>query len=70
MLHIKKCFKVRLRGKSFSLDPFEEKHVVFTTKESVAEVWHKRLGHYHYEGLVKMQKMKIGKDLPVLEVYS
>ena len=63
-------FKVRMRGKSFSLDPFEEKHVVFSAKESVAEVWHKRLGHYHYEWLVKMQKMKIFKDLPFLEVHS
>jgi len=30
-------FKVRMRGKSFSLDPFEEEHVVFSAKESVAE---------------------------------
>uniref|UniRef100_M1B1W5 Retrovirus-related Pol polyprotein from transposon TNT 1-94-like beta-barrel domain-containing protein n=1 Tax=Solanum tuberosum TaxID=4113 RepID=M1B1W5_SOLTU len=36
-------FKVRMRGKSLSLDPFEEEHVVFSAKESVAEVWHKRL---------------------------
>jgi len=25
-------FKVRMRGKSFSLDPFEEEHVVFSAK--------------------------------------
>ena len=56
MLHIKKCFKVRLRGKSFSLDPFEEKHVVFSAKESVAEVCHRDSDTITMKGWLKLKK--------------
>lgn len=30
-------FKVKMKGKSFSLDPIEEEHLVFSAKESVPE---------------------------------
>ncbi|XP_070004099.1 uncharacterized protein [Nicotiana sylvestris] len=63
-------FKVKMRGKSFSLDPREEKQMVYSTKENVAELWHKRLRHYHYQGLVKMQKLKMVENLSDLEVNS
>jgi len=45
-------FKVKMRGKSFTLYPLEEKQTAFTVKESVTEIWHKRLGHYHHQGLL------------------
>ena len=41
----------------------------FFSKRKCCRSMHKRLGHYHYKGLVKMQKMKIVKDLPILEVH-
>ena len=44
--------------------------MLYSTKENVAELWHKRLGHYHYQGLVKMQKLKMVESLPDLEANS
>jgi predicted aspartyl protease len=60
-------FKVKMRGKSFTLNPLEEKQTAFTVKESVTEIWHKRLGHYHHQGLLLLQTKKLVRDLPMLE---
>ena len=40
-------FKVKMRYKSFSFDPIEEKQVAYSTEENVTQKWHKRLGHCH-----------------------
>jgi len=37
--------KVEMKGKSFALNPMEEEHMTFKFKESVIEIWHKRLRH-------------------------
>lgn len=63
-------FKVKMEGKSFSLDPFEKEQMLYSTKENVTKLWHKRLGHYHYQGLVKMQKLKMVESLPDLATNS
>lgn len=63
-------FKVQMRGKTFSLDPVQEEQVAYLTKEDVAELWHKRLGHYHYPGLLKIQKSEMVKHMPEFEVNS
>uniref|UniRef100_A0A0V0GMQ0 Putative ovule protein n=1 Tax=Solanum chacoense TaxID=4108 RepID=A0A0V0GMQ0_SOLCH len=59
-----------MRGKSFSLYPFEEEQMLYSTKQNVAELWHKKLGHYHFQGLVKIQKLKMVESLPDLEENS
>ncbi|KAL4020423.1 hypothetical protein IC575_019199 [Cucumis melo] len=43
-------FKVKMKGKSFSLNPLEEKQSVFALKEDETQLWHKRVGHYHHQG--------------------
>ena len=63
-------FKVKMRGKSFSLDPLEEEQIAFPAKENIVELWHKRLGHYHYQGLLKMQKSEMVEGFPEFEVIS
>lgn len=57
-------FKVKMVGKSFSLNPLEEEQTAFQVKESVTEVWHKRLGHYHHEGLLRIKSKRMANDLP------
>ena len=59
-----------MRGKSFSLDPLKEEQIAFPAKENIAELRHKRLGHYHYQGLLKMQKSEMVEGLPEFEVIS
>ena len=60
-------FKVKMRGKSFTLNPLEEEQAAFPTKESAIEIWHMRLGHYNHQGLLLLQTKKLVRDLPVLE---
>ena len=60
-------FKVKMRGKSFTLNPLEEEQAAFPTKESATEIWHKRLDHYHHQGLLLLQTKKSVRDLLVLE---
>ena len=47
-----KMFEVKMVRRSFSLNPTQEEQSAFLTKESLSKVWHKRLGHYHYQGLL------------------
>ena len=42
-----KILQVRMKGKSFSFFPTEEEHTAYSTKTSITETWHKRLGHCH-----------------------
>ncbi|RVW77853.1 hypothetical protein CK203_054313 [Vitis vinifera] len=42
-----KVFRVKMRYKSFSLDPTEEEQAAYSTEEDVTQKWHKRLGHCH-----------------------
>jgi len=52
-----------MKGKSFSLNPMEERHMAFKSKESDTEIWHKRLRHFHHWGLLQMQSKKLVKGL-------
>ena len=59
----KYLFKVEMKGKSFSLNLMEEEHMTFKSKESVTEIWHKRLGNFHHRGLLQMQSKKLVEGL-------
>ncbi|GMI94896.1 hypothetical protein HRI_003159000 [Hibiscus trionum] len=60
-------FKVKIKGKSFALNPLEEEQTAFPIKENITEVWHKRLGHYHHQGLLQMKFKMMANDLPELD---
>jgi len=60
-------FRIKMQGKSFSLNPMEEEQIAFPSQSSVAETWHKRLGHFHHRALLYMQKKGLAKGLPPLE---
>jgi len=59
-----KILQARMRGKIFSFLPFEEKHTTFSTKLNDIEVWHKRLGHYHQQGMFNIKKHDAVKGAP------
>lgn len=64
-------FKVKMRGRSFYLNILDEEQIVHSAaKENVVELWHKRLIHYHYQGILKMQKLKMVENLLNLKVSS
>lgn len=44
----KDIFKVKMRGRSFSLNPLEDEQISFQMQENVTDLWHKRLGLYHH----------------------
>ncbi|KAA0061160.1 Retrovirus-related Pol polyprotein from transposon TNT 1-94 [Cucumis melo var. makuwa] len=57
-------FKVKMKGKSYSLNPLEEEQSVFALKEDVTQLWHKRVDHYHHQEL--LQLMELALDFPKL----
>jgi len=52
-----------MKGISFSLDPFQEEQIL-------PKLWHKRLGHYYFQGLLKMQKFEMVRYLTDFEIIS
>ncbi|KAL4387584.1 hypothetical protein GQ457_09G023340 [Hibiscus cannabinus] len=58
-----KMFEVEMKGRSFSLNPMQEEQSTFLAKESIIMLWHKRLGHYHHQGIVKMNSESMVIDL-------
>ena len=60
-------FKVKMRAKSFALNLIEEEHIVFAINRSNEELWHKKLGHFHYVVLMYMQKHNLVRGVPRLE---
>jgi hypothetical protein len=63
----KDIFKVKMRGKTFALNPLEEEQIAFQMKENVTDLWHKRLGHYHHQGLLQLKSKEMANDLPELD---
>jgi transposase InsO family protein len=63
----KDIFKVKMRGKSFALNPLEEEQIAFQMKENVTDLWHKRLGHYHHQGLLQLKSKEMANDIPELD---
>jgi len=39
----KEIFKVKMKKKSFALNPFKEEQIIFSIKENMIELSHKRL---------------------------
>ena len=64
----REVLRVKIRGKSFSFDPTEEKNVAYYTQANLTELWHKRLGHCHLERMLKIQKNDMSPGVPTLSV--
>ena len=62
----KDIFKVRMKGKSFALYPLMEEQIAFPENGNVTNLWHKRLGHYHYQGLLQIKSKEMVNGLPEL----
>ncbi|KAL5758669.1 hypothetical protein ACOSP7_021280 [Xanthoceras sorbifolium] len=45
-----------MKGKSFALNLLEEEQTAFQIKENIIDLWHKRLGLYHHQGLLPFPK--------------
>ena len=56
-------FKVKMRAKSFSLNLMEDEQIAFSSTISNAELWHRRLEHFHHVGLLYMQKHNLVKGV-------
>ncbi|KAL4312146.1 hypothetical protein GQ457_01G025590 [Hibiscus cannabinus] len=59
-----KMFEVEMKWRSFSLNPIHEEQSNFLAEESTIMLWHKRLGRYHHQGIVKMKSKIMAIDLP------
>ncbi|RVX14765.1 hypothetical protein CK203_011848 [Vitis vinifera] len=48
----KYVFKIKMRGKSFALNLLEEEQTAVFQENNVTTLWHKRLGHFHHNGVL------------------
>nr|KYP38814.1 Retrovirus-related Pol polyprotein from transposon TNT 1-94 [Cajanus cajan] len=60
-------FKVKMKGKNFSLDLMEEVQAAVSSTINVTELWHKRMGHFNHVALLNMKKDNIVEGLASLE---
>ena len=60
-------FKIKMRNNSLSLDPMEEKQAAYPVVGNNAEIWHKRLGHFHHTTILNMQRKVLVHGIPHLE---
>lgn len=63
----KEIFSIKMRGKSFSLDPMKEEQAAYPATVNSTEVWHKRLGHFHHAAVLNMQRKELAQGLPHLD---
>ncbi|RVW77275.1 E3 ubiquitin-protein ligase UPL3 [Vitis vinifera] len=63
----KDVFKIKMRGKSFALNLLEEKQNTVSQENNVTTLWHKRLGHFHHNGVLYMKKNQLAVGLLDLE---
>ncbi|XP_022927115.1 uncharacterized protein LOC111434054 [Cucurbita moschata] len=54
----KDLFNVKMKGKSFALNP-----TAFISRAGATGTWHKRLGHFHHRGLFQIQSKKLVEEL-------
>ena len=60
-------FRIKMKWKSFVLNPLEEEQIVSLVNEKTIDLWHKRLGHYHHKGLLQMKAKELVSGLPNLD---
>ena len=63
----KDVFKIKMRGKRYVLNLLEEQQVDVSQENNVTTLWHKRLGHFHHNGVLYMKKNQLAVGLPDLE---
>nr|GMC71501.1 Retrovirus-related Pol polyprotein from transposon RE1 [Ipomoea batatas] len=56
-------FSVKMKDKSFCLDWYETEFKAYPCVVSQAELWHKKLWHFHYSTLEYMQKKEIVRGM-------
>ena len=54
-------FKIKMKGKIFSLDLMEEAQAAVSSPISATELWHKRLGHFNHVALLYVKKIILWK---------
>lgn len=59
-------FKVKMRAKSFALDPLEEEQAAFSATKVNAEIWHKRLGYFNHKAVINLQRNELAQGLSCL----
>ena len=63
----KNVFKIKMRGKSFALNLLEKEQAAVSQENNVTALWHKRLGHFHHNGVFYMKKNQLAIGLPNLK---
>ncbi|KAH0679210.1 hypothetical protein KY284_020295 [Solanum tuberosum] len=60
----KEMFKVKIRGKFFSLNLLDEEQATVIKLENNSELGHKRLRHFHHDVILFMKENQLAEGLP------
>nr|CAN76244.1 hypothetical protein VITISV_023380 [Vitis vinifera] len=67
MLKAKRCFNIKMKGKSFALNLLEDEHTAILQQDSTTMFWDRRVEHFHHDDVLYMKKNQIVEGLPDLE---
>ena len=63
----KDVFKIKMRGKNVALNLLKEEQATVSQENNVTTLLHKRLGHFHHNGVLYMKKNQLAVGLLDLE---
>ncbi|KAG6492794.1 hypothetical protein ZIOFF_047761 [Zingiber officinale] len=63
----KEILKIQMKNKSFSFDPVSQGQQAMEVQDNEAELWHRRLGHFHSKGIEFLQKNDMAVGFPILQ---
>lgn len=63
----KEILKIQMKNKSFSFDPVSQCQQAMAARDNEAELWHRRLGHFHSKGIEFLQKNDMAVGFPILQ---
>ncbi|KAG6510506.1 hypothetical protein ZIOFF_028530 [Zingiber officinale] len=64
---VKEILKIQMKNKSFSFDPVSQGQQAMAAQDNEAELWNRRLGHFHNKGIEFLQKNDMVVGFPILQ---
>ncbi|KAG6505156.1 hypothetical protein ZIOFF_037506 [Zingiber officinale] len=66
----KEILKIQMKNKSFSFDPVSQGQQAMATQDNEAELWHRRLEHFHSKGIEFLDKLDQKAEVGIFIGYS
>ena len=61
-----KLMSIKMKGKNFSTNM--QTDLAYSFRAELGQIWHKRLGHFHYSGLNFMHTNELVQNQPFVKI--